>query len=83
MKKSELRQMIREELNSSKLNEENIFDSLQKLTDAFFDGLTDNAINSALEKAKKHPEVPSPVLKHMIAIDKASRDLKKMIKELE
>ena len=43
--------------NKKQVNE-NIFDAAKKFSDAFFDGLKQNATNKAIQAAKKNPKVP-------------------------
>lgn len=69
-------------MKNKKLNE-GIFLAAKKLTDAFFTGLKNNMTNTALEKVKQNKKVPIPIVAKMTEIDKAARELQKMIKELE
>ena len=62
---------------------EGVFDSAKKFTDAFFDGLKRNAINHALEKAKKNKNMPVPVVEKMKELDKAAKELEQMLKDYE
>ena len=62
---------------------ENLFDSAKKFSDAFFDGLKSNAVNHALEKAKKNKSMPVPVVQKMKELDKAARELEQMLKDYE
>jgi len=56
---------------------------LRQFTDAFFDGLKTGAINTALDKAKKSKTLPPPIVRKMDELDRAARELEKMLKELE
>jgi hypothetical protein len=69
-------------MSKRKLNE-GLFGAAKKFTDAFFDGLKSNAVNTALEKAKKNKSVPPKIVQKMDELDRAARELEKMIKELE
>jgi hypothetical protein len=62
---------------------EGLFGAAKKFTDAFFDGLKSNAVNSALATAKKNKDIPVPIVKKMEQLDKAAKELEKMLKELE
>jgi hypothetical protein len=69
--------------NNKKSINEGLFGAAKKFTDAFFDGLKSNAINSALATAKKNKDIPIPIIKKMEELDKAAMELEKMLKELE
>jgi len=69
-------------MKKNKINE-NIFDATKRFTDAFFDGLKSNATNKAIEAAKRNKSITPKIVQHMISIDKASRELDKMLRELE
>jgi hypothetical protein len=60
--------------------QEGLFGAAKQFSDAFFDGLKANAINSALEKAKKN-QMPDPIYQKMKEIDKLSKELKQAIKD--
>tara|TARA_Y100000389_G_scaffold134123_1_gene131621 strand:+ start:243 stop:449 length:207 start_codon:yes stop_codon:yes gene_type:complete len=62
---------------------EGLFSATKKFTDAFFDGLKKNATNSAIKAAKKNKKVPPRVVQKMSQIEKASKELEKMLKELD
>jgi hypothetical protein len=62
---------------------EGLFGAARKFSDAFFDGLKSNAVNRALKQAEKNPQMPSPIIEKMKAIDKAAKELENMLKELE
>jgi len=66
----------------NKLNE-GVFDAAKRFSDAFFDGLKMNATNKALEKAKKSKSIPPRVVQKMDELDKAAKELEKMLRELE
>jgi hypothetical protein len=66
-----------------KTTNENVFGSVKKFTDAFFDGLKMNAVNTALDRAKQNKSMPPNVVKKMDELDRAARELEKMLKELE
>jgi hypothetical protein len=66
-----------------KTTNENVFGSVKKFTDAFFDGLKMNAVNTALDKAKQSKSMPPNVVKKMDELDRAARELEKMLKDLE
>ncbi len=54
---------------------------LKNFTDDFFDGLKYGAINKALEKAKKHKDIPPPVVQKMIDLEKDAKELKDFLKK--
>lgn len=62
---------------------ENVFGAAKKFTDAFFDGLKSNAVNTAVQAAKKNKRVPSTVVQKMIDIEKASKELEQMLRDIE
>lgn len=62
---------------------ENIFGAAKRFTDAFFDGLKTNTTDRAIKAAKKSKKLPMPVIDKMSEIDRAARELEKMLKELE
>lgn len=62
---------------------EGLFGAAKKFSDAFFDGLKSNVTNKALEKAKKNKSMPPKVVKKMDELDRAAKELEKMLKELE
>jgi hypothetical protein len=66
-----------------KTTNENVFGSVKKFTDAFFDGLKMNAVNTALDRAKQSKSMPPNVVKKMDELDRAARELEKMLKDLE
>lgn len=68
---------------NKKTTNENIFGAAKKFTDAFFDGLKSNAVNTAVQAAKKNKRVPSKVVQKMIDIEKASKELEQMLKDIE
>jgi hypothetical protein len=63
--------------------QEGLFGAAKQFSDAFFDGLKANAINHALEKAKQNKDVPHPIVKKMDDINKAAKELQKMLKDYE
>jgi hypothetical protein len=63
--------------------QEGLFGAAKKFTDAFFDGLKVNATNRALSQAQNNPKIPGTIVDKMRELDKASKELQKMIKELE
>ena len=69
---------VTENIMKNKLNE-----NLSKLVNDFFDGLKSNATNKALQKAKKNKSIPPRVVQKMSELDKAAKELEKMLKDLE
>lgn len=69
--------------NETQPIQEGLFGAAKKFTDAFFDGLKVNATNRALSQAQKNPKIPGTIVDKMKELDKASKELQKMIKELE
>lgn len=66
-------------MSKNKINE-GLFGAAKKFSDAFFDGLKTNAVNKAVQAAKKNKEVPPPIIKKMEAIEKLSRELQDDLK---
>jgi hypothetical protein len=60
--------------------EEGLFGAAKKFTDAFFDGLKQNAINKALDQAKQN-KFPPDVIDAMERIEKESDTLNKLIQK--
>jgi hypothetical protein len=58
---------------------EGLFGAAKQFTDAFFDGLKQNAINKALEQAKKN-KMPDDVIDTMEKIEKESERLNNLLK---
>jgi hypothetical protein len=69
--------------NETQPIQEGLFGAAKKFTDAFFDGLKVNATNRALSQAQNNPKIPGTIVDKMRELDKASKELQKMIKELE
>lgn len=63
--------------------QEGLFAAAKKFSDSFFDGLKTNATNIALQKAQRSKTTPSPIVKKMRELDKAAKEVEKMLKELE
>jgi hypothetical protein len=59
---------------------EGLFGAAKKFSDAFFDGLKANAVNKALKQAEKNPQIPSPIIEKMKAIDKLAKELEDDLK---
>lgn len=68
---------------SKQKTNEGLFGAAKKFSDSFFDGLKSNATNKALEKAKQNKSMPPKVVQKMSELDKAAKELEKMLKELE
>lgn len=68
--------------NKKQVNE-NIFDAAKKFSDAFFDGLKQNATNKAIQAAKKNPKVPIAIVDKMEEIAKAAKELERDLKYLD
>ena len=62
---------------------EGLFWAAKKFSDAFFDGLKTNATNKAIEAAKRNKVVPTKIVDKMVELEKASKELQKMLKDLE
>jgi hypothetical protein len=58
---------------------EGLFGAAKQFTDAFFDGLKTNAINKALEQAKKN-KMPDDVIDTMEKIERESERLNNLLK---
>ena len=59
--------------------QEGLFGAAKQFTDAFFDGLKQNAINKALEQAKRN-KMPDDVIDTMEKIEKESERLNTLLK---
>jgi hypothetical protein len=66
-------------MSKDKVNE-GLFGAAKKFSDAFFDGLKNNATNSMLSKAKKQG-MPSPVIQQMQKLRKEKQELDALIKK--
>jgi len=69
-------------MGKKKLNE-GLFGAAKKFSDAFFDGLKANVTNRALEKVKQNKSIPPKIVQKMTELDKAAKELEKMLKDLE
>jgi len=69
-------------MSKEKINE-GLFGAAKKFSNSFFDGLKTNAKNRALQAAKKNKKVPVAIVNKMTQIEKASKELEKMLKDLE
>jgi hypothetical protein len=65
---------------AKKVINEGLFGAAKKFSDAFFDGLKANAVNKALKQAEKNPQIPSPIIEKMKAIDKLAKELEDDLK---
>jgi len=70
-------------MSDKEIQQEGLFGAAKKFSDSFFDGLKSNAINYALQKAKKSKDMPIPIVKKMDDIDKLAKELQKMLKDYE
>ena len=61
---------------------EGLFGAAKQFTDAFFDGLKTNAINKALEQAKKN-KMPDEVIDSMEKIENETQRLNNLIKNYQ
>ena len=68
---------------STQTTNEGLFGAAKKFSDAFFDGLKTNVTNRALEKAKQNKSIPPKIVQKMTELDKAAKELEKMLKDLE
>ena len=66
-------------MSKEKVNE-GLFGAAKKFSDAFFDGLKNNATNSMLSKAKKQG-MPSKVIQQMTKLQKEKQELDLLIKK--
>jgi hypothetical protein len=55
----------------------------KRFSDAFFDGLKQNATNKAILAAKKNPKVPVAIVDRMEQIAKAAKELEKDLQYLD
>lgn len=70
-------------MNNKQIRKEGIFDAAKKFSDAFFDGLKQNATNKAIQAAKKNQKVPLAIIDKMERIDKLAKQLEKDLRELD
>lgn len=68
--------------NKKQVNE-NIFDAAKRFSDAFFDGLKQNATNKAIQAAKKNKKIPLAIIDKMEQIEKAAKELEKDLRYLD
>lgn len=66
--------------NNKKSVNEGLFGGIRKFTDAFFDGLKDNTVNAALEKAKQN-KLPADILDSLERIEAERKRLDNIIKK--
>lgn len=69
-------------MSKEKVNE-GLFSATKKFSDAFFDGLKTNATNKAIQAARKNKSVPPKIVQKMSEIERASKELDRMLKDLE
>ena len=67
-------------MSKDKVNE-GLFGAAKKFSDAFFDGLKTNATNRALANARKNKDIPPPIVKKMVQIDKLAKELEADLKK--
>lgn len=67
-------------MSKDKVNE-GLFGAAKKFSDAFFDGLKNNAMNKALKDAEKRKDIPSHMVNTMKEIDKLAAQLKRDIEK--
>ena len=58
----------------------NIFDAVKKLSDRFFDGLKNNAVDSMISKVHKN-NVELPIIKKMRELEERKHELDVLIKK--
>jgi hypothetical protein len=69
-------------MSKQKVNE-GLFGAAKKFSDAFFDGLKSNATNKAIQAAKNNKSVPPKIVQKMTEIERASKELDRMLRDLE
>ena len=69
--------------NNNKSLNEGIIMAAKRFSDAFFDGLKQNATNKAILAAKKNPKVPVAIVDKMEQIAKAAKELEKDLQNLD
>lgn len=69
-------------MSKQKVNE-GLFGAAKKFSDAFFDGLKSNATNRAIQAAKNNKSVPPKIIQKMTEIERASKELDRMLRDLE
>ena len=61
----------------------NIFDIAKRFSDALFDGLKESATNKAISAAKKNNNIQPKIVQKMSDIERASKELDQMLKDIE
>jgi hypothetical protein len=70
-------------MDNKQIRKEGLFGAAKKFSDAFFDGLKQNATNKAIIAAKKNPKVPVAIVDRMEQIAKAAKELEKDLQYLD
>ena len=69
-------------MSNKEIQQEGLFGTAKKISDAFFDGLKANAINKALDQAKNN-KMPDDVIDSMEKIEKETERLKNLVKNYQ
>jgi len=67
-------------MSNKEIQKEGLFGTAKKISDAFFDGLRDNTINSFLQKAEKRG-MESPIITQMKKLEKEKQELDALLKK--
>jgi hypothetical protein len=70
-------------MDNKQIRKEGLLGAAKKFSDAFFDGLKQNATNKAIIAAKKNPKVPVAIVDRMEQIAKAAKELEKDLQYLD
>lgn len=68
--------------NNKKPINEGLFGGIKKFSDAFFDGLKDNTINAALERAKDN-KLPAEIVRAMEKVKREGDEFRALLKKYE
>jgi hypothetical protein len=67
-------------MSNKEIQQEGLFGTAKKISDAFFDGLKNNTINSFLARAEEKG-IESPIIKKMRKLEKEKRELDALLKQ--
>jgi hypothetical protein len=70
-------------MDNKQIRKEGLLGAAKKFSDAFFDGLKQNATNKAIIAAKKNPKVPVAIVDRMEQIAKAAKELENDLQYLD
>ncbi len=67
-------------MSNKEIQQEGLFGTAKKISDAFFDGLKNNTINSFLARAEEKG-IESPIIKKMRKLEKEKKELDAILKK--